>query len=86
MQGRLCDDYIGEALDIRSWEAAQEHVRDWEAKGSMVADVKRVIRMTLTVERESDALGYIRVRYLCVTRAGESGVASAAVSISSACF
>lgn len=42
VQGRLGDDYIRKALDIRSWEAAQECVRDWEAKGAMVEDVKRV--------------------------------------------
>ena len=43
VQGRLGDDYIREGLDIRSWEAAQQYVRDWEAKGTMrEEDVKRV--------------------------------------------
>jgi hypothetical protein len=42
VQGRLGDDHIREGLDIRSWEAAQQYVRDWEAKGTMQEDVKRV--------------------------------------------
>jgi hypothetical protein len=49
VQGRLGDDYVREALDMRSWEGAQEHVRDWEAKGSMEEDVKRV-----TIEEASE--------------------------------
>jgi hypothetical protein len=42
VQGRLGEAYIKQSLDMRSWEGAQEPVREWEAKGTMQADVKRV--------------------------------------------
>ena len=42
VRGRLGDDYIRQGLDIRSWEAAQQYVRDWEANGTMQENAKRV--------------------------------------------
>jgi len=42
VQGRLGEEYIKQSLDMGGWEAAQERVREWEAKGTMQADVKRV--------------------------------------------
>src|SRR5690606_36386726 len=58
VQGSLRGEYIRRALDLRSWSAATDLVRDWEAAGE-IGVVKKLDIPTIAeaLERFSDDLG-----------------------------
>ena len=56
VQGSLGGEYLRRSLDLVSWQAAQDHVRGWEASGEVGVVKADVPNIALAVDRFFDDL------------------------------